>query len=296
MQALIDGDIIRYRCGFAVEHSRYNVYLKGQEGMGPIYVCQYKKDIPWWYKEDPECSIEKETDIEPLENCLQAVKVTIEAILKEVGATSYRIFLTGEGNFREKIAVTSVYKGNRDPLYKPRYYKEIKEYLIKQWKAEVINGMEADDFLGIEQYGDYVATRELCSGGGEGWDRVSVQEGVDTVICSIDKDMDQIPGHHYNFVKKEKYWIDEDVAIRNFYLQLLSGDPVDNIQGIKGMGPRGAEKTLAGCRTEEEYYTKATAAYGVAYGDKGEEVLNEMAQLIWIRREKDKEYVAYNKR
>lgn len=257
---------------------------------GPIAVFNYKKEIPKEYSADTKLSIEKETEIEPLENCLQAVKTTIEAILSDTGATSYSLFLTGEGNFREKVAVTSAYKGNRDPLHKPKYYSEIKEYLIKYWNAVVVEGMEADDAMGIEQCKNY-----LEIGNGFSVNALIKEEGKSlaesnpgTIICTTDKDLDQIPGWHYNFVKKEKYWIAEDVALRNFYTQLLTGDPVDNVQGIQGMGPAGARKILEGCRTREEYYAKASAAYIAAYGDKGMERLNEMAQLVWIRREEDK--------
>lgn len=275
MKALIDGDILIYRCGFAIEHSKYNVYIRGEEFHGPIAVYNYKKEIPKEQVEDTGCSIEKETEIEPLENCLHAVSTTIEAILDAVETKEHQVYLSGEGNFREKIAVTSVYKGNRDPLHKPKYYNDIKEYLVKRWNAVVVDGMEADDAMGIEQ-----------------WNWVSELYNDETIICTTDKDLDQIIGWHYNFVKKEKYWIDEDVALRNFYTQLLTGDPVDNVQGIQGMGPSGARKILEGCRTREEYYAKASAAYVAAYGDKGMERLNEMAQLVWIRRERDKGWIA----
>lgn len=273
MLAIIDGDILVYRCGFAVEHGEYHVYIKGEEMYGAVAVFRYKKDIPEEYVKDTGYVIEKHIEIEPVENALQAVKTTIEAVLKEVGSTDYKIFLTGEDNFRDAVSVTRVYKGNRDALHKPRWYKEIKEYLITHWKAVVVNGIEADDAMGIEQYSNQLT----C---------IKHDESFygDTVICSIDKDMDMIPGWHYNFNKKLRYWIDEDVAIKNFYLQLLTGDIVDNIQGITGMGPKGAAKALDGCRTEKEYYAKALSEYTAAYGDKGEQMLKEMAQLVWIRR------------
>jgi len=279
MLALIDGDILVYRCGFAVEHGEYHVSIKGEEMYGAVAIYRYKKDIPEEYVKDSGYVIEKHTEIEPLENALQAVKTTIEAILTEVKATDCRVFLTGQGNFRDAISITRVYKGNRDALHKPRWYAEIKEYLIKHWKAEVVDGMEADDAMGIKQW----SSRDYSDTG---------NGGNNTIICSIDKDMDMIPGWHYNFNKKLTYWIDEDVAIKNFYLQLLTGDITDNIQGITGMGPRGAAKALEGCGTEKEYYAKALAEYTAAYGDKGEQMLNEMAQLLWIRRQPDKEWTA----
>src|SRR3989304_526118 len=144
MKALLDLDIICYRCGFAVEKNTYHIYIKGEEHFGPVAVYRYKKEIPKYYSEDAGCFIEKVKDVEPVENALQGVKATLQSIIGAVGATSYKGFLTGEGNFREVISITRKYKGNRNPEHKPIYYKEIREYLINYWDAEVVDGMEAD--------------------------------------------------------------------------------------------------------------------------------------------------------
>lgn len=265
MIALIDGDILCYRVGFAIEKSKYNIYIKGEEHFGPVAVYPYKKDIPEYYAKDEGCYIEKVKNVEPLENALHSMKESLQSIVESVGATSYKIYLTGEGNFRDKISVTRKYKGNRDPNHKPTHYKEIKEYLIKYWEAEIVDGMEADDKLGIEQYWDFV-TFEVTP------------EEASTIICSIDKDLNQIPGWHYNIAKKEKYWVAEDKAIRNFYTQLLTGDTTDNIQGMEGIGPKKAKKILDGCKTEEEMYNACVKVYD------NQVLLNEMAQLVYIRR------------
>lgn len=286
MLALIDGDILRYRCGFAVEHGEYRVYVKGEEMLGPIAVFRYKKDIPEEYTKDQGLSIEKHVEVEPLENALQAVKVTIESILQETGATEYRLFLTGENNFRDTVSTTRVYKGNRDAHHKPRWYEEIKGYMIEQHGAEVVDGMEADDAMGIVQWGDYSQfeyEKRIEASGGDNYTSAFVK----TIICSIDKDMDMIPGWHYNFVKKLKYWIDEDDALRNFYTQLLAGDIVDNIQGISGVGMAGARKILAGCRTGEEMFAATKSRYVDAYNDKADALLKEMASLVWIKRQEE---------
>lgn len=63
-----------------------------------------------------------------------------------------------------------------------------------------------------------------------------------TVICTKDKDLDMISGLHYNWTKdKEPYEVSEQQALKAFYSQLLTGDRVDNIQGIKGIGNKKAE-------------------------------------------------------
>ena len=70
--------------------------------------------------------------------------------------------------------------------------------------------------------------------------------GDDSIIVSLDKDFDQVQGWHYNFVKKDKYYITADEGLYNFYCQFLVGDRIDNIIGVKGIGPKKAEKLLAG--------------------------------------------------
>ena len=62
------------------------------------------------------------------------------------------------------------------------------------------------------------------------------------VIVSTDKELDQIPGVHYNWVKDEIYKIDSFNASRNMWMRVLSGDSTANIQGIPGMGPKKADK------------------------------------------------------
>ena len=110
----------------------------------------------------------------------------------------------------------------------------------------------------------------------DGWDM--------SIICSVDKDLNQIPGWHYNFVKKEKYFVDEEQAIRTFYTQLLVGDNTDNIQGVKGIGPAKAAKILSECKNEKEMYEACVKTYN------NQELLNEMAQLIYIRRVEGEEW------
>ncbi len=78
-----------------------------------------------------------------------------------------------------------------------------------------------------------------------------------TVICSIDKDLQQIPGNHYNFVKKEHSFVTPEEAIQNFYKQILTGDAADNIKGAKGIGPVRAGKIIGGLGSDIHALEKA---------------------------------------
>src|SRR5699024_8625261 len=88
------------------------------------------------------------------------------------------------------------------------------------------------------------------------------------------------PGHHYNFVRDEHDFIEEAVADRFFYYQLIAGDATDNIIGIRGYGLIKAERYLADCETELEMYNKV-----LELDEGNEERLLENARLLWMLRE-----------
>lgn len=159
----------------------------------------------------------------------------IDNILKDVEATEYVIYLSDatENGFRFKLDPN--YKQNRKQP-KPKHYEALKYYIIRDIGAKITIEQEADDALGMAQT-------------------------ETSIICSIDKDMLQIPGWHYNFVKKEKTFITPEEGLKRFYEQLLMGDVVDNIPGIYGIGPVKAKKHLEGLVTEEEMFLKCKELY-----------------------------------
>lgn len=202
MQALIDGDILVYRIGFACQKTRYSVFgddLGTKKGEAKKLAVKKGFTV-----ED----IESEVELSPIDHCLHSVRVALESIIEETKADSYRLFLTGKGNFREELV--DYYKMNRKDTAKPHYYEDIREYMIKRWGAELEEGQEADDALSIAQ----LHTEE------------------ETVIVTIDKDLKNTPGNNYNFVTKEWEFITPEEADTNFYYQLIQGDMTDNIPGL----------------------------------------------------------------
>lgn len=180
----------------------------------------------------------------------------VDSILVNTEATEYRLFLTGKDNFR--YTLYPEYKAHR-PKEKPFWLEKIREYLKATFNAEVIDGQEADDAMGINQTGD-------------------------TIICSIDKDLLMIPGRHYNFVKDEFITQSDFDAIKHFYMQCLQGDRADNIKGIPGIGPKKAERILAECYTEKELFD----AVRDAYGNDEEFLMN--GRVLWIRRKDNEDW------
>ena len=222
----------------------------------------------------------------------------INNILDCVDADEHKIFITGKGNFREEVATIAPYKGNRDEAHKPIHYKAIGEYLVNHWGADVVPDMEADDAMGIMQ-----------------WKHLPFEEPEDrynTVICTLDKDLNMIPGLHYNWKNEEFSFITEQEANVFFYRQLLTGDATDNIIGCgkreetvyksgkkkgqkymkrKGIGPKKAEQLIPSHATEEEMYKTVKKEYEALFKDEWEEKLRENADLLWIRREEDTGWV-----
>lgn len=166
---------------------------------------------------------------------------------------TWELHLTGKKNFRNDVAVTAPYKGNRT-ADKPIHYHLLRNYLETAWGASVSDGIEADDVLAIR----------------------ATELGNNSIIVTLDKDLDQVVGWHYNFVKKIKYYVEKDEGLLNFYKQFLVGDSVDNIIGAKGIGAKKAEKLLAD-KSEIEMWNTVVEILGY-------ERAMENAQLLYMLR------------
>jgi 5'-3' exonuclease len=227
MLALIDADIVGYRCAASAE-----------------------KESESWI-------------------AVARTKELIEQILHDVGATAYKLFLSGDKNFRKDIY--PLYKANRTQP-KPKFLVACKQYMVDHWGAKVTDGIEADDALGIAQ-----------TKWPEDKHNPEYKGQFASIICSIDKDLLMIPGKHYNFVKKEFHEVDEAQAQRTFYTSMLVGDAADNIKGVPGIGKKKAPMYLDGCETEQELCDIVFSMYN----DPNEFYLN--ADLLWIwRKENDR--------
>ena len=181
----------------------------------------------------------------------------VDNIYPDCFVDSWGMHLTGKNNFRYQIATTVPYKGNRVDKPKPKHLAFLRSHLVKEWGASISEGEEADDTIAIE----------------------ATKLGDNCVIVSLDKDLDQIVGWHYNFVKRLGYYITPEEALVKLYTQILTGDAADNIKGLFRIGPVKAAKIIGDTTDELELYNKVLEAYE---GD-AERVL-ENAQLLFLRR------------
>lgn len=188
----------------------------------------------------------------------------VQNILQTVEATSYELWLSGPKNFR--YSIYPEYKANRLGAYRPKYERDVKDHLVREWSANWSDGCEADDMVGVRQTND-------------------------SIIAHIDKDINMIPGWHYNWplIRKgkviregTKYFVSPEDADRWFYTQLLMGDRgTDNIPGVQGIGPKKAEKLIAKT-PQEEWFNVVREAYSF------DPAMKMNAQVLWIwRKEND---------
>ena len=254
MKIHFDGDLLIYRAGFAAEKMQYYV---GET------MYERKADIP--KDVDPE-SIERERVLEPVENALYNAKSMISNTCEALASDDITIYLSGPTNFRLGIATIRPYKGNRDETHKPQHGPAIKKYLQKKYDVVVSKDEEADDIVSYSHY------------------KMWLEDEHSTVIASTDKDLDMIPGLHYNFIKGESYYVTPEEGTRWFYTQLLMGDSTDNIPGIPKVGKVKAARALEEATTEMEMYEIASRMYEEAYPDAPHSALMENAHLLWMRR------------
>lgn len=132
------------------------------------------------------------------------------------GEMDVEIYLTGAVNYRHFLDHT--YKGNRSAVQKPHWLGRLRNYVQEKYGARVTRTWEADDEVGIR-------ATELGAGR--------------AVICSVDKDLRQLPGHHI-ILGKGHLTVTERGAIMRLYCQILAGDSTDNVRGCWQVGLEGA--------------------------------------------------------
>lgn len=148
--------------------------------------------------------------------------------------------------FREDIYVD--YKGNRPDA--PEDFKAQLPIAI-EWlhklglKTMSIDSFEADDIIA-----------SIC--------RLAEQDGLNARIVSHDKDLYQLikDGQTVVWEPSKKIIVDEQGCIGKFGVhpslfidfQALIGDSVDNVPGVKGIGPKTAEKLINEYKTIENIY------------------------------------------
>ena len=255
MHLLIDADILCYRVAWASEMFLADLVSNGRVIATEVIVGS---ELPFKPTDDTEVisyyQLETEEDVKlTIDRALDNILLGCSKYVEDV--SGYTLFLTdNKGNYRKKI--DKDYKGNRTNMRKPVHLELIFEYVKDKYNAEVTWGQEADDGLGINQTDK-------------------------TVICTTDKDLLMIPGAHYNWVKDEYQYVSEEQGRRFFYTQVLTGDPVDNIKGIPGIGKAKAKKILGDETDEIELCQRVWEAFLQYYMKENDNDLKKASQAAY---------------
>lgn len=179
------------------------------------------------------------------------------------------------------------YKAGRKQT-KPFHFYNLLSYILSDYAVHVNeHGLEADDAMCIHQYARW-------------------KQGLkDTTICSRDKDVRQCPGLHYSWeVGKqpsvgpievdELGWLELKsptkvfgTGEKFFYYQMIVGDTVDNVGGIRGKGPKFGFHLLNEAKTVRECYELVAEKYVQNWGEQWKERMKQQAQLLYMIREVD---------
>lgn len=188
-------------------------------------------------------------------------------ILNSLFTKDYVMALGGPNNFRRDLYKDYKMSNSRvkSKSHKPVWFNDLKSWVIQSYEGAILTeNCEADDMLRV-------------------WALEADNANINRCVVTVDKDLNCISGSHYNPRTKTIYQISEKDASCFYWKQLLMGDPVDNIPGIPGIGPKKAEKILEGLSGNNEYKVAVCNAYHDHYGDSGFEhmLINGKLLHIW---------------
>jgi DNA polymerase-1 len=180
----------------------------------------------------------------------------MEGVADKLDTQDVLLFLTGANNWRKDILPS--YKSNRKDTRKPLMLPFIRQFMVDNLGAIIVDTFEADDLLGIE-----------------------ATSTDDCIIVSEDKDLKTIPAMVYNPQKDDApVLIPEFTAAWNHMFQTLTGDSTDGYSGCPKVGPVAAKKILQDIDQVEDLWPAVVAAFKKQ--NLSEEVALQQAQVARI--------------
>lgn len=287
LRCLVDADMLVYGAGFAVEHNEYLLYAHGDM----VGHFKNKDSLNKWLKRVGKKEEDFEIDVltwdEGLDSAILNLRGMKKAIVRASMTQKHSWYLTkGSSLWRNQDAHIQGYKANREGGRKPIYYDDLRQFMIDSFKAKLLAGLEADDAVAA----------------------LSRENPGKMIIASGDKDLLTVPGLHLRLgkVKDGVKFQSELAACRMFYTQMLAGDTIDNIKGLKGTkskpgwGMTGASNAMMQFTTERQMADFVASLYQDKFADgflcpdgtqlTWWQVMEENANLLFLRREHDTKF------
>ena len=182
----------------------------------------------WVYRMTSSCEepINWKNDLWTMHCDLAQVKTLIDDAVvdlrERMEATSVVLCFSGSNNFRKKL--NPEYKFHRATTRKPMCYVPAIDYCKENYSCIIEPTLEADDVIGIHTS--------------------KIDDEVQRVVVSEDKDLLTVPGFHWDDDLSMTYYHTEEMADYQFLTQTLTGDTTDNYKGCPKIGPKSAEKVL----------------------------------------------------
>lgn len=195
------------------------------------------------------------TNDKPQYEAIASFILIMNGIINRLDSDDYICYLSSKTNIRHEVY--PLYKANRADTAKPQHLSFLRNWVIEHYKTEIKEGLEADDLIADNVKGDK------------------------TIVVSQDKDLKQLVGWNYDFVKNVLMWVNEEEAKFLFNIQMLTGDRTDNIPGLsekapkRGIGPAGAKKIL----NNEELLDNHDFAVFSAYAGKYDV---DSTYIMWV--------------
>lgn len=215
-------------------------------------------------------------------NCTNVVDYQIKQGLAGIGTSKYKAFIGRGDSFRVERSTLLKYKGQRTSLLKPLYLKDVEEYLIDKYNAEIVTGIENDDRCVMECY-----------------------KQPNNILLAAEKDFYSCPVKYYNAATKVgiincdkfgKLSLNEKKEVKGYgrlhlYYQTCAQDDSDNYKAHcmsdVAWGEQSAYKALVGCKNDKEAWQEIERIFQFLYpepkevvGWRGDTILIDWAYVL----------------
>lgn len=196
------------------------------DGDSILYICLHNK-IKYNSLNEPILDDfgNKIKEDKSFDDCKEQLDDFMHTLLEDTQSTHYSLALTVGKNFR--YMVDPNYKANRLKLDKPKYFYELREYMVVKWKAFSFSELEADDIC-------LISSNKL-------------NNEIDTsFIASLDSDLLKLKGTHYDYKKRCFITTNQQEADEKFWSDMITGQSGDGIKGIPGKGEKFVKSLIDG--------------------------------------------------